>query len=55
MFLKTTLTLMSFLMRCYTVSEITKELKRQYTECPKNGVLTVHYGVEEISVNARKM
>jgi hypothetical protein len=26
-----------------------------YTGCPKNGVLTVHYGVEEITVNARKM
>jgi hypothetical protein len=26
-----------------------------YTECPKNGVLTVHYGVEEITVNVRKM
>jgi hypothetical protein len=46
---------MSFLMRYYTVSQITKELKRQYTGCPKNGVLTVHYGVEEITVNARKM
>jgi Mg2+ and Co2+ transporter CorA len=23
--------------------------------CPKNGVLTVHYGVEEITVNVRKM
>jgi hypothetical protein len=26
-----------------------------YTECPKNGVLTVHYGVEETTVNVRKM
>jgi hypothetical protein len=26
-----------------------------YTGCPKNGVLMVHYGVEEITVNARKM
>jgi hypothetical protein len=26
-----------------------------HTGCPKNGVLTVHYGVEEITVNARKM
>jgi hypothetical protein len=26
-----------------------------HTECPKNGGLTVHYGVEEITVNARKM
>jgi hypothetical protein len=25
------------------------------TGCPKNGVLTVHYGVEEITVNVRKM
>jgi hypothetical protein len=25
------------------------------TGCPKNGLLTVHYGVEEITVNARKM
>jgi hypothetical protein len=23
--------------------------------CPKNGVLTVHYGVEEITVNVRQM
>jgi hypothetical protein len=23
--------------------------------CPKNGVLTVHYGVEETTVNVRKM
>jgi hypothetical protein len=23
--------------------------------CPKNGVLTVHYGVEEMTVNVRKM
>jgi hypothetical protein len=26
-----------------------------YTGCPKNGVLTVHYGVEETTVNVRKM
>jgi hypothetical protein len=26
-----------------------------HTGCPKNGVLTVHYGVEEITVNTRKM
>jgi hypothetical protein len=26
-----------------------------YTGCPKNGVLTMHYGVEEITVNARKI
>jgi hypothetical protein len=26
-----------------------------YTGCPKNGVLTVHYGVEEITVNVRKI
>jgi hypothetical protein len=26
-----------------------------YTGCPKNGVLTVHYGVEEITVNVREM
>jgi hypothetical protein len=25
------------------------------TCCPKNGVLTVHYGVEETTVNVRKM
>jgi hypothetical protein len=25
------------------------------SRCPKNGVLTVHYGVEGITVNARKM
>jgi hypothetical protein len=23
--------------------------------CPKNGALTMHYGVEEITVNVRKM
>jgi hypothetical protein len=28
--------------------------KTNYTECPKNGVLTVHYGVEEIIVNVQK-
>jgi hypothetical protein len=26
-----------------------------YTGCRKNGVLTVHYGAEEITVNFRKM
>jgi hypothetical protein len=26
-----------------------------HTECSKNGVLTVHYGVAEITVNVRKM
>jgi hypothetical protein len=26
-----------------------------HTGCPKNGVLTVHYGVEETTVNVRKM
>jgi hypothetical protein len=26
-----------------------------YTECSKNGVLTVHYVVEEATVNVRKM
>jgi hypothetical protein len=26
-----------------------------YTGCPKNVVLTVHYGVEEITINVRKM
>jgi hypothetical protein len=25
------------------------------TGCPKNGVLTVHYGVEEITVNVKNM
>jgi hypothetical protein len=25
------------------------------TGCPKNGILTVHYGVEEITVNVTKM
>jgi hypothetical protein len=25
------------------------------TGCPKNGLLTVHYGVEETTVNVRKM
>jgi hypothetical protein len=29
--------------------------KKLYTGCPKNGVLTVHYGVEEPTVNVRKM
>jgi hypothetical protein len=27
----------------------------EYTGCPKNGVLTVHYVVEEATVNVRKM
>jgi hypothetical protein len=26
-----------------------------YTGCPKNGVLTVHHGVEGIAVNVRKI
>jgi hypothetical protein len=26
-----------------------------HTGCPKNGVLTVYYGLEEISVKVRKM
>jgi hypothetical protein len=30
-------------------------IKFLYTGCPKNGVLTVHYGVEETTVNVRKM
>jgi hypothetical protein len=30
-------------------------MKTVPTGCPKNGVLTVHYGVEEITVNVRKM
>jgi hypothetical protein len=30
-------------------------IETDYTECPKIGVLTVHYGVEEITVNVRKM
>jgi hypothetical protein len=25
-----------------------------YTECPKNGVLMVHYGVEEITITSEK-
>jgi hypothetical protein len=28
---------------------------KYYTGCTKNGVLTVHYGIEEITVNVRKM
>jgi hypothetical protein len=32
-----------------------KEKVALYTGCPKNGVLTMHYGVEEITVNVRKM
>jgi hypothetical protein len=30
-------------------------LLHQNTACPKNGALPVHYGVEEITVNVRKM
>jgi hypothetical protein len=30
-------------------------LVMEHTGCPKNGVLTVHYGIEEITVNFRKM
>jgi hypothetical protein len=37
------------------VSSSKVNLNHIYTECPKNGVLTVHYGVEEITVNVRKM
>jgi Mg2+ and Co2+ transporter CorA len=33
---------------------LNRSIISKYTECPKNGVLTVHYGVEEITVNARK-
>jgi hypothetical protein len=29
--------------------------KPQHTGRPKNGVLTVHYGVEEITLNVSKM
>jgi hypothetical protein len=32
-----------------------KEKVALYTGCPKNGVLTMHYGVEEITVNVKKM
>jgi hypothetical protein len=32
-----------------------KDTQPHYTKCPKNCVLTVHYGVEEITVNVRKM
>jgi hypothetical protein len=26
-----------------------------YTGCPKKGTLTVHYGIEEVTINVRKM
>jgi hypothetical protein len=41
------------------MKDIHKEIKMtnvyEYTGCPRNGLLTVHYSVEEITVNARKM
>jgi hypothetical protein len=33
----------------------TSEIRNKKYRCPKNGVLTVHYGVEETTVNVRKM
>jgi hypothetical protein len=32
-----------------------KQFTFTHTGCPKKGVLIVHYGVEEITVNVRKM
>jgi hypothetical protein len=37
------------------MASVKKKALYAYTGCPKNGVLTVHYGVEEITVNVRKM
>jgi hypothetical protein len=31
------------------------EKKDDYTGCPENGALPMHYGVEEITINVRKM
>jgi hypothetical protein len=38
-----------------TSSIVVSQAIYKYTGCLKNGVLTVHYGVEEITVNTRKM
>jgi hypothetical protein len=37
--------------------KVTLKLNSTFTStgCPKNGVLTVHYGVEETTINVRKM
>jgi hypothetical protein len=35
--------------------QISELNSRLHTGCPKNCVLTVHYGVEETTVNVRKM
>jgi hypothetical protein len=40
---------------CHVTSSESLNNNSIHTGCPKNGVLTVHYGVEEITVNARKM
>jgi hypothetical protein len=37
------------------IKTTSSQSKRAYTECPENGALPVHYGVEEITVNVRKM
>jgi hypothetical protein len=34
---------------------LTREIFLPVYRCPKNGVLTVHYGIGEITVNVRKM
>jgi hypothetical protein len=36
-------------------SHLTWDAHVEYTGCPKNGVLTVHYVVEETTINVRKM
>jgi transposase len=62
MFLKTTLTLMSFLMRCYTVSQITKELKvnkksiyRLSQKWPTNGALRCRRDYRKRQKNVKKI
>jgi hypothetical protein len=31
------------------------DIIKKYTACPENGELPIHYDVEEITVNVRKM
>jgi hypothetical protein len=40
---------------CQKIMVISHAFRKWIYRCPKNGVLTVHYFVEEITVNVRKM
>jgi hypothetical protein len=37
------------------IKTTSSQSKRAYTGCPENGALPMHYGVEEITLNVRKM